>query len=357
MSNFPAHIESLSQLTRFKDRDAANGVLVGVMRDVLGARAVRLSELSGDLQAEHSPAMSMLRVSIVQGQSEPRSISVWQAWNQARAVWKGSPTHRAALTGEPELQSTHVGVTWFVPISVDGGLQRLVEIDFDAPPDEHTRKVLEGIVAIYRNFLNLLDYSERDTLTALLNRKSFDETFYKAAQQVSAGVEAEQNPEGEDASGSRQPLKAPSYWMGVTDIDHFKRVNDGYGHLIGDEVLLLVAGLMRQTFRHDDKLYRFGGEEFVVLLRAEDAVGAEVVFERFRTNVERHNFPQVGRITVSIGYTQLRDYDTPTSAFERADKAVYVAKSSGRNQVHCYEKLQQFGEVKESELSNDVELF
>jgi diguanylate cyclase (GGDEF)-like protein len=357
MPTLPAHIERLAQLTQHKDRDAANSVLAKVLLDVLGARAVRLSELAGDLHAEQSPAMAMLRVSVTQEQALPRSISAWQAWNQARAVWQGSPSHQAASSGETVVQNTPVGCTWFVPVSVDGGLQRLLEIDFDQAPDDRTHQVVEGVVAIYRNFLNLLDYSERDTLTALLNRKSFDETFYRATQHVSSGDEPASGTEPDDPSGQRHALKAPSYWLAVIDIDHFKRVNDGYGHLIGDEVLLLVAGLMRQTFRLDDQLYRFGGEEFVVLLRADDTSGAEVVFERFRINVERHNFPQVGRITVSIGYTQLRDYDTPTSAFERADKAVYVAKSSGRNQVLCYEKLQQFGEVQESEMSNDVELF
>ena len=82
------------------------------------------------------------------------------------------------------------------------------------------------------------------------------------------------------------------YWLGVVDIDHFKRVNDGFGHLIGDEVLVLVARIMRQSFRHYDRLYRFGGEEFVVLLRGGDEEDAKAAFERFRTNVESYLFPR-----------------------------------------------------------------
>jgi diguanylate cyclase (GGDEF)-like protein len=74
------------------------------------------------------------------------------------------------------------------------------------------------------------------------------------------------------------------HFIGVIDIDHFKRVNDAHGHLIGDEVLLL-SRLLRASFRFYDKLYRFGGEEFVVLMRCGDVVDAVTAFERLRTNV------------------------------------------------------------------------
>jgi diguanylate cyclase (GGDEF)-like protein len=145
--------------------------------------------------------------------------------------------------------------------------------------------------------------------------------------------------------------------MGVIDIDHFKRVNDTYGHLIGDEVLLLLARLMRASFRFDDRLYRFGGEEFVVLMRCTDAPSAALAFERLRSNVERHLFPQVGRITVSIGFTELKRGDTPSGAFERADKAVYFAKGQGRNQVRHHAELVASGHLEDDTKVGDVELF
>jgi diguanylate cyclase (GGDEF)-like protein len=145
--------------------------------------------------------------------------------------------------------------------------------------------------------------------------------------------------------------------MGVIDIDHFKRVNDTYGHLIGDEVLLLLARLMRASFRFDDRLYRFGGEEFVVLMRCTDAAAASLAFERLRSHVERHMFPQVGRITVSIGFTELKPGDTPSGAFERADKAVYFAKGQGRNQVRHHADLVAAGHLEDDTKVGDVELF
>jgi diguanylate cyclase (GGDEF)-like protein len=129
------------------------------------------------------------------------------------------------------------------------------------------------------------------------------------------------------------------YWIGVIDIDHFKRVNDRFGHLIGDEVLLLLSRLMGRSFRIHDRLYRFGGEEFLVLMRCHGEDDAAQAFERFRSNTELFQFPQVGTVTVSVGFTAVRPADTPRGAFERADWAVYHAKAHGRNQVCCYEAL------------------
>jgi len=114
---------------------------------------------------------------------------------------------------------------------------------------------------------------------------------------------------------------------------------------------------MRSVFRFHDRLYRFGGEEFVVLMRCGDDADAGVAFERLRTSVMAYPFPQVGTITVSVGYTRLRDGDTPSSAFERADRAVYWAKSHGRNQVCNHAALVASGDVDEGAKVGDVELF
>ena len=134
-------------------------------------------------------------------------------------------------------------------------------------------------------------------------------------------------------------------------------MNDNYGHLIGDEVLLLLSRLMRSTLRSWDRLYRFGGEEFVALIRCQDRDSAMIAFERLRTNAANYAFPQVGRITVSIGFTDVRAGDTPSGAFERADKAVYYAKQHGRDQVRHYDALVAGGEIADEPIVSDVELF
>ena len=194
------------------------------------------------------------------------------------------------------------------------------------------------MLRVYRNVQGLLDYSERDMLTGLLNRKTFDDTFYKSLRD-------QRGRPGACRGAPRGACATCKPYLGVIDIDHFKLVNDRHGHLIGDEVLLLLSRLMRATFRFHDRLYRFGGEEFVVLLRCGSDAHATQAFERLRAATEAYPFPQVGRITVSIGFTAVRPDDNPSTAFERADKAVYWAKAHGRNQVAEHADLVARGEL------------
>ena len=135
-------------------------------------------------------------------------------------------------------------------------------------------------------------------------------------------------------------------WLGVVDIDHFKKINDNFGHLFGDEVLLRIADLMRQTFRSNDKLFRFGGEEFVVMLRnvAEDHV--HNIFTRFRLAVERHDFPQVGRVACSVGFARIDPRLSPADLLGRADEALYYSKRNGRNQVNGFDELIMSGKLR-----------
>ena len=236
------------------------------------------------------------------------------------------------------------------PIATERDVVGVLEIETRTSLDAQQQRMVMTILRIFRNFQGLLDYGERDSLTGLLNRKTFDESFMKASATVAA-------PASDDPQGRRANDAAGSHWLGVIDIDHFKRVNDTFGHLIGDEVLLLLSRLMRGTLRFHDRLYRFAGEEFVVLLRCRGDESAALAFERLRGNVERYAFPQVERVTVSIGFSEVTSGDTPSGAFERADKAVYYAKAHGRNQVQCHAALIARGELEDGSKVSDVELF
>ncbi len=237
-----------------------------------------------------------------------------------------------------------------LPLLVEVGLPGVLEVRSEQPLSLETLRPIQTLLRVFGNFQNLLESSQRDTLTGLLNRQTFDATFLKASMPVV------DNPM--ETTVERRANTKTGYWLGVVDIDHFKRVNDGFGHLIGDEVLVLVARIMRQSFRHYDRLYRFGGEEFVVLLRGGDEEDAKAAFERFRTNVESYLFPQVKTVTISLGFTEVQHQDTPNQAFSRADQGVYQAKHQGRNRVLCYEGLVRDGVIKvEGDHVGDVELF
>ncbi|BAP42335.1 GGDEF domain protein [Pseudomonas sp. StFLB209] len=127
-----------------------------------------------------------------------------------------------------------------------------------------------------------------------------------------------------------------SLLIGILDLDHFKRINDGYGHLAGDKVLKIVAKELHRRLRTTDFLARFGGEEFVLLMPATELQTGLLMLDELRAAVERCPFHFKGEpvtITVSIGVTDLRAAERSDTALKRADQALYRAKESGRNRV------------------------
>lgn len=227
------------------------------------------------------------------------------------------------------------------PISIDSRVLGVLEVVCGAPLADDDLGTAEGFLGLYRNYLSLLDYSERDTLTGLLNRKTFDENLSKILGHLL------NSQDGDAATAQRRRVQHDegNHWLAVLDVDHFKRVNDQFGHLYGDEVLLLLARLMRESFRHQDRLFRFGGEEFVVVLRATSEDEVTSALERFRSTVENRDFPQVGRVTISIGYTAVHARDSIPDIVGRADEALYFAKENGRNKVCSYELLLGTGKI------------
>ena len=116
------------------------------------------------------------------------------------------------------------------------------------------------------------------------------------------------------------------------DIDHFKHINDTYGHRSGDGVLVELSSLMSQRLRESDILGRWGGEEFVIILPQTALKEAIGVAEKLRQMIESHRFDH-GKATCSLGVAQMIEDDTDETLVHRADAMLYVAKSHGRNQV------------------------
>ena len=206
-------------------------------------------------------------------------------------------------------------------------------------------RIAQGMLKIYANYAKMLFDSERDTLTGLYNRKKLEQ---KLGELLTGRLHGRNRKRDQDTGD----------YLAVIDLDHFKRINDNHGHLIGDEVLLVFAGLMRNALRDVDWVFRYGGEEFVVLIKDVSPETITVILERIRTRVQNHSFPQVGQVTASIGYTAIADQKLPPYVFEEADKALYFAKENGRNQVCSYGELVSSGKLAaEEHLSGSIELF
>jgi diguanylate cyclase (GGDEF)-like protein len=229
------------------------------------------------------------------------------------------------------------------PIQDARAVQGLLAVDRTRRLTAREEVFVHGILRILQNHLALLEYGQRDTLTGLLNRKTFESHFEKVRHRVT--------------QGAREGAVNEPGWLALLDIDRFKSINDSHGHLFGDEVLLLVSQIMKRTFRGADQLFRFGGEEFVIVLEHATEAGAVIAFERLRASIEAHSFPQVGRVTVSMGFTRVLITDPPTVCVERADAALYYAKEHGRNNVQNFDALLAEGKLRLKQDTAEAELF
>jgi diguanylate cyclase (GGDEF)-like protein len=340
----PHVVDHLAELTGFRDRDVLDTTLVAVLRDLLQPLAVTVCHTVG----EEAQRRWLVRARLAEGDVAASSDSLWTELDLLPRLDAFPARLECLRTQEPVEAPGAIHTTCF-PLLTDRDAVGVLEVESRVALDAEQLRTVSSMLRVYRNVQGLLDYSERDMLTGLLNRKTFDDSFYKACAV---------NTTGQAPAAARRESRADlKPYLGLIDIDHFKLVNDRHGHLIGDEVLLLLSRLMRASFRFHDRLYRFGGEEFVVLLRCGSDAHATQAFERLRSVTEAYPFPQVGRITVSIGFTAVRPDDNPNTAFERADKAVYWAKGHGRNQVAEHADLVKRGELTEAHKAGDIELF
>lgn len=158
-------------------------------------------------------------------------------------------------------------------------------------------------------------HANHDQLTGLLNRRTFSRHLPRVVKVSDEG--------GLDLS------------LMLIDFDHFKLINDKYGHSAGDNILKQVAKLFTSVLRAGDSLYRWGGEEFVIILRDTDAATVAVIAERLRTLTEQHAFGVKRPMTISIGLATYEAGETHENFFKRADSAMLCAKRNGRNRVEA----------------------
>jgi diguanylate cyclase (GGDEF)-like protein len=342
-------LSALARLSALRERHALEDALVElVQREVLQhSHWTRLVRAIGEPGQQHW----QIRAHFDSQLDTSERDQVWSEWDTLPAL-SAHPLRQQAIASGQTLHRGDAPCLAVFPVDRDAMAACVLEVQTDERMRATTVRTIEYVLQIYRNLVGLLDYGEKDALTGLLNRKSFDGAFVRAAMQQDALEQEDEHP------NRRTPRTQQAYWMAVLDIDHFKRINDTYGHLIGDEVLVLMARIMRTALRLQDQVYRFGGEEFVLMLRCPDHASAEQVLQRFHETVAHFVFPQVGQVTVSIGFTQLRGDDTPDLAFNRADKAVYQAKASGRNRICSFATLVASGTIAETPAAdNDIQFF
>lgn len=217
----------------------------------------------------------------------------------------------------------------------------------------NTDNLIHGFIRIYSNFQAIITDNEHDSLTGLLNRKTFDSQL----SGLLSAIPKHDSSITQNIDELRTQKVTPHHWVGIMDIDFFKNINDKFGHIFGDEVLLIFSDLMKKIFRSSDLLFRYGGEEFVVVLTSISDSDAILIFERFRHELELFDFPQIGQVTVSTGIVKIDINEHSTTVLGRADKALYYSKENGRNQVQDYNELIKSGKFKEQDFMNDIELF
>ncbi|CAD7377027.1 MULTISPECIES: GGDEF domain-containing protein [Xanthomonas] len=320
-------LERMVDLTAIRDADLLDLSLLRTMREVCASEELSLLRIAPD---GRTMAETRLRED---GRLSLTVADIHDAQMRAQLADLHGPGDVVQLQQDGRALLVY-------PMMEARGIRTCLRVGGSRAPGAAEQVMLQGFARFFQNYRSLLDDAQRDALTGLRNRKTFDDVILR----LFAG--------GADAAASE------GVWLGIVDIDHFKRVNDSFGHLYGDEVLLLVAQLMQRCFRQDDLLFRFGGEEFVIVLRGVDRDIAVSLFERFRVAVAEQVFPQVGKVTLSTGIVELTDGQLISQLLDEADKALYWAKQHGRNRTEVYAELVASGRMQQvAQQVGSVDLF
>lgn len=333
-------LESVIRLTEQRDQHSLETCLIQTMLELTGA--CRITLYAAEEDATDAPPLRLVRVAHVR---DPSLCDCPEEDGKTICLNEAPLSYRACLESgkSADIINEDLHLHIHPVIGAEDRPAGILRVDCKRGRSLDIR-LIDSFLRIHRNYLELLNENQHDRLTGLLNRKTFDDKVVKVI---------------EPASGLRQRAGDRGFLaLAIVDIDHFKRINDSFGHLYGDEVLLLFARLMTQIFREDDLLFRFGGEEFVILLKTPDAGVCARILNRFRAAVESYAFPLVGTVTTSIGYTEITGEAAYAPVLDQADRALYYAKQHGRNQVHRYEQLIEEGKIQPAAIpAGSVDLF
>ncbi len=230
---------------------------------------------------------------------------------------------------------------------------------------EHSNTTLKNITKLHKNKIKTLYTSDDDNL---INLNHIKEKFQDMHEHITSEIERANNEIAQlrakvkllEETNNKDPLtktfnrRALDVYLNdicskklhtqnlhllMLDIDNFKKINDEHGHIAGDKILIFIAQTLKKTLRDGDKVFRYGGEEFVIILNRIQNENCINIANRILSLISGNKLvykQNTIRVTVSIGGTKLRQNDTPSSILERADKALYNAKESGKNRFIPY---------------------
>jgi len=343
-------LDSIVKITGQRDIESLEFSLLVALAELLPVREITLNKLGEDFNVNYVQSVTSY---VLDKQGESRIDFNWEDIPRLVAL-DGRATH-SLKTGSSEYFFDGAGFyVALIPVAIDRDMPLLLIITSESDISDDL-SMIEGMLTVYSNYRYILNESSCDKLTGLLNRRTFDGKFQRLID-----IQSQRKSIHRPVSPTQQPrLQRDDEWpwLAIVDIDHFKNVNDTYGHVIGDEVLLLLSQVIKSSFRDSDLSFRFGGEEFVVLLEPITEEMAFSVLRRFSVAIANYEFPQVGKITVSIGFSKINKGDFPTEVLGRADQSLYYVKEHGRNDVQEYNQLQARGLLKGSKKTGTVELF
>lgn len=331
-------LDAVVSLAEPRDISGLNDAFLSILKEHIPHRAVKVYEIVNDFTAsdQQGPQHQQTLKHILKTQENDPAVSLdYNETDVQRCI-----TEKIPVTGQSS--SSGLERTIFPIPGLSSPLGLLV---IEGKVDESCKNFLDPLLRIYSSHAFILNRNEHDSLTGLFNRQVMENKLNQIYQC--------------QANGKRQNDGQDQTWsIALVDIDHFKSINDRFGHVFGDEILIMFSRLLQCSFREDDLLFRYGGEEFLIALKNVDLEKTERTLNRFRYQVETTAFAQIKQLTVSIGYTALDVAQPLSTIIERADRALYYSKYQGRNQTNCYERLLENGLVEGTNFeSGNIEIF
>ncbi|NNG41453.1 GGDEF domain-containing protein [Pseudoalteromonas sp. NEC-BIFX-2020_002] len=336
-------LNSVIKITKNRDIDSLEYSLISTIKEFVDCSEIAVYK---DLDVQEELTIE-------------RSLSL-QTLNDKEFIWG---PRQIIDDPEPELVSCLRSACIITVKSNDGVEKRWLPISFQDKPigaisivcnelKSADQVLLNAFCRIFENYLFILHENERDKLTGLLNRQTFDK---KIKQLIEKQVLKQHKLTKVDCH--RKLKQSSTSWLAMIDIDHFKSINDKFGHVCGDEVLLVLAQRMRHFFRSTDLIFRFGGEEFVIVFEPTNFESINEKMSQFLEMIRATHFPFVVKMTLSIGMSRISPYDFPITVLENADKALYYAKENGRDKLCFYEELIADNLIDSPDKSSDIDLF